>query len=80
MKKEKLESRYKGVNTIAYLYEDDTVIVTTTGEYVRWILSKDDNRTIDSIDFEGGPMLSVGGTIFDKKIKSIKPSYIIELE
>lgn len=90
VKTQRLDSRYKDVDTVAYLYDEDTAIITSTGQFVREILndtphikveaSKDINHGLKAIDFEGGPMISIGDTIFDKKIKSIRLGYIVELE
>ena len=74
----KLESRYKDVDSELLKIEDNKYLLNTNSEYIR--LSRAENRTIYSIDLEGGPMISIGGTIQDKKIKSIKSQYVIEFE
>lgn len=74
----KLESRYKDVNSDLIQIEDNKYLLNTNSEYVR--LSRAENRTIYSIDLEGGPMISIGDTIQGKKIKSIKNYYVIEFE
>lgn len=74
----KLESRYKDVNSKLIQIKDNTYLLETNSEYVR--LSRAENRTIYSIDLEGGPMIDVGDTIQGKKIKSIKSQYVIEFE
>ena len=74
----KLESRYKEVNSELIQIKDNKYLLETNSEYVR--LSKAENRTIYSIDLEGGPMISIGDTIQGKKIKSIKSQYVIEFE
>ena len=74
----KLESRYKDINSDLIQIEDNKYLLNTNSEYVR--LSRAENRTIYSIDLEGGPMLSIGDTIQGKKIKSIKSQYVIEFE
>ena len=74
----KLESRYKEVNSELIQIEDNKYLLNTNSEYVR--LSRAENRTIYSIDLEGGPMIGVGDPIQDKKIKSIKSQYVIEFE
>ena len=74
----KLESRYKDVNSDLIQIEDNKYLLNTNSEYIR--LSRAENRTIYSIDLEGGPMLSIGDTIQGKKIKSIKSQYVIEFE
>ena len=74
----KLESRYKDVNSNLIQIEDNKYLLNTNSEYIR--LRRAENRTIYSIDLEGGPMLSIGDTIQGKKIKSIKSQYVIEFE
>ena len=74
----KLESRYKDVNSDLIQIEDNKYLLNTNSEYIR--LSRAENRTIYSIDLEGGPMINIGDTIQGKKIKSIKSQYIIEFE
>ena len=66
----KLESRYKDVDSKLIQIEDNKYLLNTNSEYVR--LSRAENRTIYSIDLEGGPIIDVGDTIQGKKIKSIK--------
>ena len=74
----KLESRYKDVDSKLIQVEDNKYLLNTNSEYVR--LSRAENKTIYSIDLEGGPMISVGDTIQGKKIKSIINKYVIEFE
>ena len=74
----KLESRYEDVNSDLIQIEDNKYLLNTNSEYIR--LSRAENRTIYSIDLEGGPMISIGDTIQGKKIKSIKSQYVIEFE
>ena len=74
----KLESRYKDINSDLIQIEDNKYLLNTNSEYIR--LSRAENRTIYSIDLEGGPMISIGGTIQGKKIKSIINKYVIEFE
>lgn len=74
----KLESRYKDVNSDLIQIEDNKYLLNTNSEYIR--LSRAENRTIYSIDLEGGPIISIGDTIQGKKIKSIKNQYVIEFE
>ena len=81
MKKIKLNSRYRDVDTVYHCINDACGIITSNGEYVRCILSND-NKTIEAVDFEGGPMISIGDEIpgVNKKIKAIKSCFHIELE
>ena len=74
----KLESRYKDVNSKLIQVEDNKYLLNTNSEYIR--LNRAENRTIYSIDLEGGPMISIGDTIQGKKIKSIINKYVIEFE
>lgn len=78
-----LVSRYKSVHTEFRQLSRYLGYAISDGAYTRCILDKD-NKTITAIDFEGGPMLSVGGTIRigrkDRKIKFIKSVYLIGLE
>ena len=74
----KLESRYEDVNSDLIQIEDNKYLLNTNSEYIR--LSRAENRTIYSIDLEGGPMISIGDTIQGKKIKSIKSQYVVEFE
>lgn len=80
MNKIKLESRYKDVENYYNPIDAFNGYVTTTGDYTRVIYDDSQYKTIHAIDFEGGPMLSIGDTIGDKKIKAIKNVYQIELE
>ena len=80
MEKLKLQSRYKDVETYFHPIDENSGTITSNGAYVRRILSPD-GEAIKAIDFEGGPMLSVGDVLYNnKKIKSIKCCYYIELE
>jgi len=81
MEKLKLQSRYKDVETYFHPIDEFSGVITSNGEYVRRILSEKGDK-IEAIDFEGGPMLKIGNIIqgTDKKIKSIKACYYIELE
>ena len=74
----KLESRYEDVNSDLIQIEDNKYLLNTNSEYIR--LSRAENRTIYSIDLEGGPIISIGDTIQGKKIKSIINKYVIEFE
>lgn len=79
----KLDSRYSDVTTVLEEISNNKGIVTTTGAYIRCILEQD-SKTVHAIDFEGGPMLSVGDSLKDiglpKKIKSIRAVWLIEFE
>lgn len=77
----KLKSRYKDVNTCYTPINEYSGLITSNGHYIRYIYSED-NSNIKAIDFDGGPIVSVGDYIkgVDKKVKSIKVCYYIELE
>ena len=74
----KLNSRYKDVDSKLVQVEDNKYLLETNSECIR--VSRDAYLTINSIDLEGGPMISVGDTIQGKKIKSIINKYVIEFE
>ena len=77
MKKLKLQSRYPNVKTFYHPIDEFSGVITSNSAYVRRILSPDE-KAIKAIDFEGGPMLSVGDVLYDnKKIKSIKCCYYV---
>jgi len=80
MKDVRLDSRYKEVVTLYKNIDDDHGVLISNGNYVRLISDKD--KTIKAVDFEGGPMISVGDSMVGtfKKIKSIKAAYYVELE
>lgn len=77
----KLDSRYKDVVTLYKSIDDDHGVLISNGNYTRCILNEDETA-LKAVDFEGGPMVSIGepmvGTL--KKIKSIKVAYYVELE
>ena len=74
----KLESRYKEVDSKLIKVKNNKYLLETNSEYIR--INEDENMMVDSIDLEGGPMISIGDTIQGKKIKSIKSQYVIEFE
>ena len=74
----KLESRYKDINSDLIQIKDNKYLLETNSEHIR--ISRDAYLTINSIDPEGGPMISVGDTIQGKKIKNIKEQIVIEFE
>lgn len=83
MDKIELESRYNDILTELEFIEEDRGIVTTNGTYVRVITRDEDTlgKAIVSIDFEGGPQISVGSIVGKtKQVKAIKPAWIIEFE
>lgn len=79
MKAKKLDSRYSDVDTIYHPINDKLGYITSTGAYHRTILNPEET-SIEAIDFEGGPMLSVGKDFYGKKIKNISKCVLLELE
>ena len=76
----KLVSRYKDVDSKLVQIEDNKYLLRTNGEFVRTI--GENPMMLTSIDLEGGPIISVGDAIQNKKVKSIKQikGFIIEFE
>ena len=76
----KLISRYKDVDSKLIQIENKEYLLRTNGEYIRII--GENPMILTSIDLEGGPMISIGDTIQNKKVKNIKQikSFIIEFE
>lgn len=79
MKTIKLESRYKDINTVLEFIEDNKGLINTNSSYIR-CGTNPEGDSVTFIDFEGGPCLSVGNSIEDKKIKTIKSAWLIEFE
>ena len=85
MKKIDLSSRYNDVLTEIEFISENRGIITTNGEFIRTILKNEseritpDNR-ISAVDYEGGPMISVGTIIEGHKVKSIRNVQLIEFE
>lgn len=86
-KKCQLESRYPDIITIVEGIDDNRGIITTTSDYIRVIEDTTINgkmQSIKAIDFEGGPMVSIGDSLKEigipKKIKSIRTAWLIEFE
>lgn len=83
--KTQLISRYKNVHTYVQDINNTSAVIITDSKYIRYVFKKEDERSsplynIESINFEGGPMLSVGDELNGKKIKRIKSCYLIEFE
>lgn len=81
MRNIKLQSRYKDVETYYNPIDKNSGVILSNGQYVRRILDSSQTK-IEAIDFEGGPMLNVGDELegTNKKIKSIRIGYYVELE
>lgn len=80
-----LTSRYEDVHTYVQNIDKTSAVIITDSQYIRCVFKKEEERSspldsIESIDFEGGPMLSVGNELNGRKIKSIKPCYLIQYE
>ena len=85
MEKIDLSSRYNDVLTELEFISKNRGIITTNGEFIRTILkSKSEqttpDNTIQAIDYEGGPMISVGNILEGHKVKRIRNVQLIEFE
>ena len=85
MEKIDLSSRYNDVLTELEFISNNRGIITTNGEFIRTILkSKSEqttpDNTIQAIDYEGGPMISVGNILAGHKVKRIRNVQLIEFE
>lgn len=85
MKKIDLSSRYNDVLTEIEFISDNRGIIITNGEFIRTILKNESERItpddmISAVDYEGGPMISVGTIIEGHKVKSIRNVQLIEFE
>ena len=85
MEKIDLSSRYNDILTELEFISKNRGIITTNGEFIRTILKNESERitpydTIFAIDYEGGPMISVGTIIEGHKVKSIRNVQLIEFE
>lgn len=85
MKKIDLSSRYNDVLTELEFIPENRGIITTNGEFIRTILKNEreqiaPNDKILAIDYEGGPMISVGTIIEGHKVKNIQNVQLIEFE
>ena len=85
MKKIDLGSRYNDVLTELEFIPENRGIITTNGEFIRTILKNEINQStsndkILAIDYEGGPMISVGTIIKGHKVKNIQNVQLIEFE
>lgn len=85
MKKIDLSSRYNDVLTELEFIPENRSIITTNGEFIRTILKDERERSTSSdkilaIDYEGGPMISVGTIIEGHKVKNIRNVQLIEFE
>lgn len=85
MKKIDLSSRYNDVLTEIEFISENRGIITTNREFIRTILKNESERItpddmISAVDYEGGPMISVGTIIEGHKVKSIRNVQLIEFE
>ena len=85
MEKIDLSSRYNDVLTELEFISENRGIITTNGEFIRTILKNKSERissddTISTIDYEGGPMISVGSILGGRKVKRIRHVQLIEFE
>ena len=85
MEKIDLSSRYNDVLTELEFISENRGIITTNGEFIRTILKNESERitpydTIFAIDYEGGPMISIGSILEGRKVKRIRNVQLIEFE
>ena len=85
MEKIDLSSRYNDVLTELELISKNRGIITTNGEFIRTISKSKSEQTtpddtIQAIDYEGGPMISVGNILAGHKVKRIRNVQLIEFE
>ena len=85
MKKIDLGSRYNDVLTELEFIPENRGIITTNGEFICTILKNKIKQSISNdkilaIDYEGGPMISVGTIIKGHKVKNIQNVQLIEFE
>lgn len=85
MEKIDLSSRYNDVLTELEFISKNRGIITTNGEFIRAILKSKREQTtpddtIQAIDYEGGPMISVGNILAGHKVKRIRNVQLIEFE
>ena len=85
MEKIDLSSRYNDVLTELEFISNNRGIITTNGEFIRTILKNESEQTtpddtIQAIDYEGGPMISVGSILEGHKVKRIRNVQLIEFE
>lgn len=85
MKKIDLSSRYNDILTELEFISDNRGIITTNGEFIRVVLKNENEQItpddkISAVDYEGGPMISVGSILEGHKVKSIRNAQLIEFE
>ena len=85
MEKIDLSSRYSDVLTELEFISNNRGIITTNGEFIRTILKNKSEQTtpddtIQAIDYEGGPIISVGNILAGHKVKRIRNVQLIEFE
>ena len=85
MEKIDLSSRYNDVLTELEFISNNRGIITTNGEFIRTILKNESEQTtpddtIQAIDYEGGPIISVGNILAGHKVKRIRHVQLIEFE
>ena len=85
MEKIDLSSRYNDVLTELEFISNNRGIITTNGEFIRTILKNKSEQTtpddtIQAIDYEGGPMISIGNILAGHKVKRIRNVQLIEFE
>ena len=85
MKKIDLGSRYNDILTELEFISKNRGIITTNGEFIRIILKNENewitpDDKISAVDYEGGPMISIGSILEGHKVKRIRNIHLIEFE
>ena len=85
MKKIDLGSRYNDILTELEFISKNRGIITTNGEFIRVILKNENEQItsddkISAVDYEGGPIISVGSILEGRKVKRIRHVQLIEFE
>ena len=85
MKKIDLGSRYNDVLTELEFISNNRGIITTNGEFIRVVLKNENEQMtpddkISAVDYEGGPMISIGSILEGRKVKRIRNVQLIEFE
>ena len=85
MKKIDLGSRYNNILLELVFISNNRGIITTNGEFIRVILKNENEQItsddkISAVDYEGGPIISVGSILEGRKVKRIRNVHLIEFE
>ena len=85
MKKIDLDSRYNDILTELEFISKNRGIITTNGKFIRVVLKNENEQItpddkISAVDYEGGPMISIGSILEGRKVKRIRNVQLIEFE